>query len=417
MPQPWQRKLEQLQSAIETIREDGEPQLHHGMLLVRGPVSDTPGTVHPKVYASSRVILDRFDARLGDELRVVHFVFTDYQDDEHPEKLRQLKHALWTARNVLDDIPTRLMPKTWSSPIADAKNHAFAQWLSFLHLVSRWDNQHFLRVEFEYAADLNSLDRTIHSYPQTSHGCIRPWGEVGHLYDADILKLMTFQAPTGQGAEWQKSYYAANPELPKVLAASLTKPLLYLFLNAIDLLCNLAGQEAKETRRVVSRKFDRSVKDLSPLETLVLSLLRSHHGTLDDKRAAYSSVCQNSGGVALKAGPIASKASSRYRTVPLTQGHILANLNANRGGDKKISQPTLSRALHDLFVKKFKSPLRTPLRAENKGGMSVYRTLCKTDRIVEALEALNRGDDDLMLAMSGMTADSLTYEDDIDPDG
>ncbi|MBL9164607.1 MAG: hypothetical protein JNL18_17905 [Planctomycetaceae bacterium] len=415
MSQPWQRKLEQLQSALQAIRGDGEPQLHHAMLLVRGPVSEPLETVHPRVFASRSVILDRFEVRLSDELRIVHFVFTDYRDDEHPDKLRQLKHSLWKAREVLDDIPARLMPKTWSPTIADGKNHSFAKWLSFLQLVSKWENQHFLRVEFEYAADLDSLERTIYSYPQKSHGCIRPWDEVSHLYDTDVLQLLTLHVSKGQGAaEWQKAYYAANPQLPKVLAASLTKPLLYLFVNAIDLLCNVASQEAKESRRVVSRRFERSSKDLSHLEVLVLALLRSHHGTLDVKRGVKAEDYEEGGSVAIQVSRSLPKTRKQYRTTPLSQKQVLAKLNANREVGKKISQPTLCRTIHDLFVKKFKSPLRTPLRAEKQGGMSVYRTLCETDRIVEALEALGQSSEDPLRAMAEMTAETLTYGDNDD---
>jgi len=180
----------------------------------------------------------------------------------------------------------------------------------------------------------------------------KPWSECSSLPDFDPVPFLTLTAPPKMEdvENWKQLHHQAGRQFPALLASSLTKPLFYASVNAIDLLIrrqDLFELEKNEAKPKPEARHGRLRGDLSNRESLVLALLMGQHGCYTDE-------------------PVFS---------PLKEDAM-----AEKAG---LSQSTVSRALGDLLnrgVPEYHPGLRPSKR---------YELLCEARLIVQVLEQID----------------------------
>ena len=351
----WKFRLQRLQEPILVIRDSVRQEYHHGLIDVDGELVPNITGMVPGIYAAGGKLVDQIVVPLPSGRCHVHYFFEyygfDYQDGGPDRRgLDALQDRLQNLHSLLAKIPVRVLPRIEIPPLENGLKENIVRWAYVLHWLARLpENKVFhSELEFTYSKDDLAARRNF-----------KPWSECSSIPDFDPLPFLTPTAPpTKEDVEnWKYQHHEAGKRFPEVFASSLTKPLFYASVNAIDLL--IRRQDAFELEKNDAKpKLDarpgRLGGDLSDREALVLSVLMNHHGCYTDEPVF----------ALLKQEELAARTVTEKRL-------------------KGISQSTVSRALGDLLkrgVPKYYPDLDAARR---------YELLCEDRLIVQVLERID----------------------------
>jgi AraC-like DNA-binding protein len=319
----WKDDLRLIQSGLESLaRHTQRDHYHHAVLYSAGPLPDAVPR-GPRVYASGHRVARRIDVPLPRGGHLAHFIFDHNLDAAEDCVLSGLRRELGRVRSVLRAMPRGLVPEFDAAPLDGSPDGHLVAWCSLLHwLAHRRPNRVF-------TAHLECLP----SSDQMEAGeLFSPWDDCPAATDLDPVPFLTGTKPEAAGGVVARS--------PGVIASSLSKPLLYASVNAIELILGACGDDhppAPPNRgRAVAGRLD-------PLSVQLLILLYGHHKLPDES----------------------------INDEPLAEQRIADELGC--------SQPTVSRRMARLFGD---GPKGTR-------PMTPYRTLCRdVHRIDTALTRL-----------------------------
>ena len=351
----WKFGLQRLQDPILVIRDSVRQEYHHGLIDIDGELLPTFTGAVPGIYAAGGKLLDQIVVPLPAGRCHVHYFFEYYgfhYQDGGPDRrgLDALQEHFHNLHSLLAKIPVRVLPRIEIPPLNNGLEENIVRWAYVLHWLARLPENKVFHSELEFAYSEDDL---------VAGKNFKPWGEFSSLPDFDPVAFLTPTAPPTREAveEWKQLHREAGRQFPAVFASSLTKPLFYASVNAIDLL--LRRQDAFELEKNDAKprpdaRPGRLGGDLSDREALVLSVLMKHHGCYTDKPVFAS----------LKQEELAARTVTQKRP-------------------KGISQSTVSRALGDLLergVPKYYPHLDAARR---------YELLCEDRLIVQVLEHID----------------------------
>ena len=227
MATPWATKLQRFQQSLVTARKMIDADFHFGVIQVRSdaplPVLDTC----PQIYASTGTIVECLALPAINGLLQYHYVFADYHASDCTRKLNHFKSQLGDIHDILAIVPDRVAAVPAIPPLPNRLDENFIRWGLLLLWLGGHENKVF-HSEAEFAMTASEFGSTAR---------VKPWGEFSTVPGCDALSLLTLTSEVGKGWDfWIKQYADAGRQFPEVLAASLTKPLFYASINAIDLL-------------------------------------------------------------------------------------------------------------------------------------------------------------------------------------
>ena len=351
----WKFGLQRLQDPILVIRDSVQQEYHHGLIDIDGDLLPTVTGAVPGIYAAGGKLLDQIVVPLPSGRCHVHYFFEYYgfnYQDGGPDRrgLDALQDRLQNVHSLLAKISVHVLPRFEIPPLENGLKENIVRWVYVLHWLARLPENNVFHSELEFAYSEDDL---------VARKNFKPWSECSSLPDFDPVVFLTPTAPpTKEEVEnWNHRHDEAGRRFPAVLASSLTKPLFYASVNAIDLL--IRRQDAFELERNDAKpKPDtrpaRLGGDLSNREALVLSVLMSHHGCYTDE-------------------PVFA---------PLKEEELAAR-TATEKRPKGISQSTVSRALGDLLKR------GVPKYYPEFDAARRYELLCEDRLIVQVLEFID----------------------------
>ena len=344
----WKFGLQRLQDPILVIRDSVQQEYHHGLIDIDGDLLPTVTGAVPGIYAAGGKLLDQIVVPLPSGRCHVHYFFEYYgfnYQDGGPDRrgLDALQDRLQNVHSLLAKIPLRVLPRFEIPPLENGLKENIVRWAYVLHWLARLPENKVFHSELEFVYSEDDL---------VARKNFKPWNECSPLPDFDPLPFLTPTAPpTKEDVEkWRHRRHEAVRLFPAVLASSLTKPLFYASVNAIDLLIRRQDSFELEKNDGKPRPDARPGRlgcDLSDREAVLLSVLMNHHGCYTDQ-------------------PVFTR--------------LLQKEMEERAG---LSQSTMSRALGDLLnrgVPDYHSKLRPSKR---------YELLCEHRLIVKVLEHID----------------------------
>ena len=107
---------------------------------------------------------------------------------------------------------------------------------------------------------------------------LRPWEECSTVSEFEPITLMTLTTPEDHNLEhWKSRHHSAGRMLPEIIASSLSKPLLYASVNAIQLLLSWNSPKRERRKRQQPTGSDGGVTSFTDHETRLLAVLMEHH--------------------------------------------------------------------------------------------------------------------------------------------
>lgn len=319
----WKDDLRLIQSELESLaRHTQRDHYHHAVLYSAGPLPDVVPR-GPRVYASGHRVARRIDVPLPGGGHLAHFIFDHNLDATEDRVLSGLRRELGRVRSVLRAMPRGLVPEFDDTTHDGGPDGHLVAWLSLLHWLAHRRPNRVFTAHLEYCPSADQL---------AAGALFSAWDDRLGTVDLDPVPYLTGTKPGAAGGVTTCS--------PRVVASSLSKPLLYASVNAIELLLGACVDEhpsapPKRGRAVAGR--------LDPLSIQLLILLYGHHKRPDES----------------------------VNDEPLAEQRIADELGC--------SQPTVSRRMARLFGD---GPKGTR-------PMTHYRTLCRdVHRIDRALTRL-----------------------------
>lgn len=331
----WESKLQRLQTILESHREIAGIDLYYGVVHLRGAYLPSENQAGQTIYAAGGTLVESLVLSLNPNEHQLHLVFATDRSEVDSGVLKHFKSQLRDFRDLASSLPQRVLPASRVPPMTQRADEDFVRWgLSLIWLGATEQKVFHNQVEyFETASMFRDTDR------------IRPWDQFSPVSGFDPIAMLTMTESSDRGwTYWNQEHMKARRTFPEVIAASLTKPLFYASINAVDLLIQ-RGREQRPVRKKV-KVADRKLCDgstLDPTESLVLGELRRHHGTKD------APCCD-----------------------PTTQKKIAEQLN--------VSQPTVGRALKGLLNR---IPYLKSLSVKKR-----YHNLCRDNLIVDVLDQI-----------------------------
>lgn len=275
MALPWESRLIKLQRTIEAFWNCGDIDFKYGVVHIKEPQAVTECGVTreifepPHIYASGLSHGESLMVPLGHDEYQLHLVFsTDFSDVDR-NALKRFKTQLRDFRDLFPIIPQRVLPAPRVPAIAEGADEDFVRWgLSLIWLGAT--EQNVFHNVVEHAATAREA---------RIKGNVARWEEFSPVPEFNPIAMVTLTESLNRGWEyWNQQHSKSGRSFPQVFAVSLTKPILYASLNAIDLLIQ-RGKEQRPVPKKVKLK-SRELRDgttLSKRELLVLNVLRSHH--------------------------------------------------------------------------------------------------------------------------------------------
>ncbi|MGQ9563182.1 MAG: hypothetical protein ACUVQH_05190 [Thermogutta sp.] len=312
----WQEELTDLRGRLETtLRQNAERDHYYpGIVVIDGEPSEEIDRVTPGIYAGGWRIAERYTVRLPQGGFHLHFIFDNNPDESDHHVLSLLREELRRIPRILQSVPKRVVPAISIPPHQNGLVESMLHWLHLVHWLGTQPDNSVFRTHFQFVQSVNDY---------VTGASFRPWNECSTVPEFEPIALSTLTTPEDKGIQyWKSQHQAVNKVLPQVIASSLSKPLLYASVNAVDLVLDRAeGGKPRRNRR--PDRFDD--KKLSNDAELLLDFLLAHHKCNSDEP------CYSSAG---------------------TQDEIAAKLSQCVGGktqDAAWNQTRVSHAFEELF--------------------------------------------------------------------
>jgi hypothetical protein len=325
----WQADLMHLHANLKALdRQVGRDQYRHAVVQLEGDDLSGLGDVVPRMYASGYRLADRLVVRLPDGSLHAHFLFDDNMDEVDDGLLVGFRRELRGISGILSRVPKRTVPTIVVPSQGNGLVDDLLHWLYLLHWLAKRRDQSYFKSVVQYLPTVDDLRQgaTFHA-----------WDECCTLPDFDPVPFLTATASEKSMQEWRAEHEAVVSPLPAVISSSLTKPLLYASLNAIEMIVQAENAVPKARRAFTST----GNADIDMDADGLLVFLAKHHRT-------DGCVCD----------------------VPLTQAEIKRAL--------QWSQSRVSRTVGKLFG--------NVVGYEGVRPMICYRRLCDTRRIGRELK-------------------------------
>lgn len=203
----------------------------------------------------------------------IHFFFDDNPDDSNHEILSVFQKEVSCSQRILDALPKRLIPRFHVPPQTSGLIENELSWLYLLHWLGNQPSNSIFKTHIEF---LNSSS----NYWYDSR--FLPWDQCSSLVDFEPITLLTLTEEKGQGSEyWRNRHREQGKQLPEIIASSLSKPLLYASINAVDLLLQLTTKPSKPNASVskvkITKGEDGEEEDVDMYVPQLLTVLMKHH--------------------------------------------------------------------------------------------------------------------------------------------
>lgn len=334
----WCRPLERLKTALIAARPADGDRYRHGVVWVEGELSADVARVNPRILSGGGRVRRAIPVNCPAGGHLVHYFFDDGSGDDGGAGLDLLARVVRRAASALRTVPQRVLPPFTRPDVADGLDEALLLWASLLHRLGRVEGNSAFRSTLEALPATDEL---------SSWATFSDWDRFPVLPGFDPVPAMTGTAQDRKSlVEWRAEHRAAGLQLPKVIAASLSKPLWYASANAPDqiLLLDRAAPQPVTNRtrhRADGVSADRRGDPYWELKCHIVTVLFEHH----------------------------RPTATDPRDTPLTQGQIAERI--------EVDQSTVSRGLAALL-------LEVPC-CQGKKPKKAYRDLCDTTGIHEVL--------------------------------
>lgn len=265
----WEQKLRSFQRALEAFRAFAQVDLQYGVVHVHGPIPDPDETQQASIYASGGTLAESLLVPITDDDYQLHLLFGMDLAPVKAEIIKQFKSLL---RDLHDIYP--ILPKWVPTPvrlpgIANGGDENLVRWGLTLLSVGATEQKVF-RCENEYADSAISFQ---------INGRVTPWENLSPVPGFNPIEFVTRRGkPPREWPFWKQEHARAGRAFPEVLAVSLTKPIFYASLNAVDLLIQIGLERRPESS--TKRRPSLTTRDgttLTDKDRLVIGALRQHH--------------------------------------------------------------------------------------------------------------------------------------------
>lgn len=265
----WEQKLQQFQRALEAFRNYAAIDLYYGVVHIRGPQTAPNDRATPLISASGGTLVETLTVPITAEEHQLHLLFGTDHSPAREDLLSQFKSQLRELHDILPILPQRVLPPSRLPAMASGGDENFVRWgLALIWLGAR--EQKVFHSEVEFAESASSF---------RINGRVTPWEKLSPIPGFDPIELITQTGKPEQGwPHWSREHAKAGRTFPEVLAVSLTKPIFYASVNAVDLLIQsgIEQRPKSDTKRLPGR-VTRDGTKLSGADVLVLAALRKHH--------------------------------------------------------------------------------------------------------------------------------------------
>lgn len=273
MATPWETKLQRFQQSLVTAKQMIDTDFHYGVIQVRcdGPLP-APDPC-PRFYASDGPIVECFALQTFNGLHQFHYVFADYHASDCTQKFNHFKSQLRDVHDILAIVPDRVITASAIPPMPNRLDENFIRWGLLLLWLGGHENNVF-HSEIEFAMTASTFE---------TNGRVQPWDEFSTVPGFDPLSLLTLtnKAERGWGF-WNKQHANAGRQFPEVLAASLTKPLFYSSIIAVDLILQRGTVGKAPTKVRAQGRVLRDKSEMTSGEAQLLATMMRRHGTRSD---------------------------------------------------------------------------------------------------------------------------------------
>lgn len=297
----WEQKLQQFQRSLEAFRNFVGIDLYYAVVHIRGPQLAPNDRATPLVYASGGTLFDTLTLPITAEEHQLHLLFGMDHAPAREDVLRNFKSQLRDLHDLFPLIPQRVLTSSTLPAMANGGDENFVRWgLALIWLGAR--EQKVFQSEVEFAESASSFG---------INGRVSPWEKLSPVPGFDPIELVTQTGKPDKGwAHWNQEHTKAGRTFPEVLAVSLTKPIFYASVNAVDLLIQIGlEQRPKSNTKRIPTRVTRGGTKLTGADLLVIAALRKHHQGADgpnftplieDEIADLAGVSQSSASRTLK---------------------------------------------------------------------------------------------------------------------
>jgi hypothetical protein len=267
----WKSHLKCLQGDIDQLWESSV-DFFHGVIFVDGVSSPEISNLTPSFYAgnSNRIIRRILVPHVSGGCHL-HYFYNDWSDGIDQRGLDALQKRLQTIHTILSKVPVRVLPNIAVPAMKNGIEENTIQWMYMLHWLASVPDNRVFHTEMEFSPFANEFVVDTR---------LKPWAECSTVPDFDPVPYLTLTASIKNPLEqWKQRFAEAGKQFPGVIASSLTKPVLYSSLNAIELLLQRDTSSGHRVRicRKKPLKSEGKSRELTSDETVVLAVLKKHH--------------------------------------------------------------------------------------------------------------------------------------------
>ena len=339
----------------ETARQTQRDHYHHAILHVDGELTEDIRNITPRIYASGHRVARKQTVHLPQGGNQIHFFFDDNLDDSDHGILALFRQVVSRTQKIMAALPKRLAPAIQVPPQKEKNGLVENElsWLYLLHWLGHQPSNSVFRthIEFMYSSS---------DYWHDSQ--FLPWDQCSTITDFEPIALLTLSGKPGQGCDyWKGRHQEEGKQLPEIIASSLSKPLLYASINAVDLLLRQDDSPSGTRSHVSTVKTKEWEVDLDV--SSLLGILMAHHG-------AYSGVRCNTPMKGTKILEMLKGTESKKEK------------ERTKGKKAGWNQPRISRTMKKIFGEAAERHHTTPVK--------YYRGLCddKYGNIARELAAI-----------------------------
>lgn len=273
MATQWKSSLRILQNEIRAV-SGKDDVFHHGLVFVEGGLPAELVQRIPRFYAASGDLIDRIVVPIPSGGFHLHYFFTEYSSGSAQRVMEALRQRLSDLHNIVAKIPKHVLPSIVVPPREDGLEENALRWMYILHWLGGLPDHSVFKTEVEF----------LHSREDAVAGeRFLAWNHCSTVPGFDPVSFLTLTtSPKEDVNHWKRLHLQAGKQFPELIALSLTKPIHYASVNAIDLILGRAGTDdetVSKTKRVRRKKAQKGRKlELSTSDEAVLAELKLHHG-------------------------------------------------------------------------------------------------------------------------------------------
>lgn len=264
----WIDELRAVQARIEGLRQAfPDTDLSHGMILdLDSDVADEVS--NPSFYATRDSLIEAFSCELNSGGTLTHYIYDDHYDSDKAKNLLDgLVKILSGIGSKLAAVPKKTLPGIRVPSFGDGKKDSLARWCSTMQFLGQFPENQAFKTAQEFAAEESNPSRTTFA----------PWEELSSLDQFDPMKFLLDESHQADAVtDWRIRFQTDGKTFPNAIASSLTKPVVYASLNAID---KIIGQFREQPKKQVIRTAATETDEHPTSAEHVLHQLRVHHGS------------------------------------------------------------------------------------------------------------------------------------------